>query len=436
MRRFLPTLAICAIGSLTGHAQLVSLGPWAGAVTDSSAVVVVRMHQDRLSTLEIADDRSFSHPISVPEMLPLEGQPPDVARFAPQNLQPDTTYYYRVRAGNLRDQQMTGQLRTLPRAGQVASFRFAVAGGARTDSTSGAYSEIGYHDPRFLIQLGNLHSEAIAENDPVPHYVAYQRVLGSPNRAELLRKIPLIYTWGRIDYGLQADRESPSARAVHLAYRHYMPHFPLAADQAPDLAEVPAGQRPIAQSFDVGRVRFLLLDTRTARDPATDPNVRGKTLLGRWQLDWLRGEFERPLAGAPPAMFFILTASPWKPTPTPLIDDWDNYARERDDIVQWLAQRYLTNVCVISANGGVLAAQGGGGDSALPELQVGEINLTPAPTDDRWAIGPIMHETLEEFFGMVEVEDRQTSVHLNFIGYNQNGQERLRAALDIAVRDR
>ncbi|MCC5023757.1 MAG: hypothetical protein J6386_13685 [Candidatus Synoicihabitans palmerolidicus] len=109
---------------------------------------------------------------------------------------------------------------------------------------------------------------------------AYERALAAFARQELFESVPLVYTWGALDYGTPADNNAINAAGAHLAYRQLTPHYPLPADSAEALQDAPVGQHPINQVFSVGRVRFLLLDTRTARD-SSDTDAPASPLVTR-----------------------------------------------------------------------------------------------------------------------------------------------------------
>lgn len=67
---------------------------------------------------------------------------------------------------------------------------------------------------------------------------------------------PVAYVWGDHDYGgNDADRTSPSRPAAMRTYRQMTPHYPLADGP----------EEPIYRAFTVGRVRFVMTDTRSAR---------------------------------------------------------------------------------------------------------------------------------------------------------------------------
>ena len=68
--------------------------------------------------------------------------------------------------------------------------------------------------------------------------------------------------------------------AAHEAYRRYVPHYPLAGQPG----------TPINQAFTIGRVRFLLTDTRSDRSPRLGAREAERSMLGAGQRAWLERE--------------------------------------------------------------------------------------------------------------------------------------------------
>ena len=428
MLRFTCIALLLTIAAAAGRAQLVARGPWSGAITPYTAEVNLVLFESRLSSLEVSIHKDFVRPMTVPEQARREGDIPLLTRYRLNNLEPDTTYYYRVRAGNLRESQRTGQLRTPPLENQAASFRIAVAGGTRAASEAGGIAEIRYQQPLFFVQLGNLHNAKIAADDPTGFTDAYLSSLDSFARVELMERVPLVYTWGYFDYGKEGTLGEISA---HRAFRQLTPHYPLAADADPALAGLRVDERPVAQAFTIGRVRCLVLDTQTARTRGADGET---TLLGAWQNQWLRNELSA--AQTSRALTLIFSSVPWHAaSDADEVDSWARYPAEKEALRQWLIDAGAQRVVLVSANTGTLAAHTGGADPfIMPEFQAGNIDLPPTenPSGD-WTVGPIAPEGTEEFFGLIDIEDQTHRINVTFIGMNQHSRERLRTTLSFDV---
>jgi hypothetical protein len=442
-RYFPPVLLIslCLTAS-TVSAQLVKYGPWCGAVTSQSVEIVMGLIEARLTTLELSTHRDFPRYDTWAENSRAVEAPPKIARYSLFGLQPETTYYYRIRAGTVREYQHTGSFRTLPREGTPHSFRFAIAADARRLSQSSVYSEIRFQKPTFFLHLGNAHDAAFTANDPEPYFQSYREALTAANQSELFAAVPVVYTWDRLDFGgTSADRLSPSLAAAHLAYRYFVPHYPL--DSAPDttgvkreLAVKAKAVAPITQAFTCGRVRFLVLDTRTARDPVDSPDGPEKSMLGTWQLDWLKQELLTAAATHP--LIFIASSVAWHGIDSAASDDWARYATERLEISRWIRENNIKGVCFLSGNGGTLATHDGSivtlrSEFNFPEFHVGPIDVRHRSFQGEWTQSPIIPEPIDEFFGLVKVEDKINSITVTFTGLNQYAQEQLRSSFTLDV---
>lgn len=372
------------------YAGLVALGPWVGAVTPYSAVVVTKLNTPRLATLEVSEQSFFSRALTIGEEPAVPGEQPEMARFNVRNLKPSTRYYYRVRAGDERDELHYGSFVTLPVEGERATFSFAFSADAETGSAHAVFAEIEYHKPLFFIVAGNLYRARIVEPNPALFREAYDAVLSSETQGNLYRQVPLVYIWGDADFPAGSTAE-PVALS---AYREYVPHHPLADD-----SDGSGVKGSIAQAFTVGRVRFILADGEAR-------SIEG---LKRALLE-TRGHF--PLV-------FVTCAARSK----------GNGAVElRRELRDWLKENEIAGVCFLSG-GGALAADS---DEGIPLLVAGPLDrsggdLASGPE----LVGVIRPTSGEGQFGWVEVSDQGTQIAVTFLGFNQHGREKLRYTFEV-----
>jgi len=378
------------------------------------------LNQDRFANLEVSKTRDFSRYQTYPQLARQEGEPEGLAVFRLLHLEPDTTYYCRVKAGRIREHSSIGSFRTFPARAQPASFKFAFASNHVTDSEAGAFSEIRFQKPRLFFHLGNAISAEDAPDAMAGWLGAYERFFRSFTQTELYRDVPLIYTWDAHDY---------NGHSTHDAYRSFFPHYALPAD-SPDA--IVAGQlRPISQSFSVGRVRFVVLDTRTHR---TAPDDENPTIIGAWQWRWLQKELRASALTHP--LIFIVSSVPWhgREGVSGTNDHWGYYVAERTRIEAWLQHEQIRNVVILSGNAGFLAARVGSGEPGdLTEFQAGVIDGAREPVVGSWTEGPLLPNPGEEFFGVVEVDDLRDRIEVIFRGMNQHGQDRFKTAITLTA---
>src|SRR3954468_21967953 len=267
---------VCARGAspigrtaVTGLAS-VEHGPWAGAVTATSAVVKVRVTMEGVAVrLSVGAGGGGQVFFTEPQQAPRSR----IVAFELKNLKPTTHYLYNVEVNGRFDRTTLGQFTTFSEG--AASFTFAFASCARTASSHLVFRTIREDRPLFFMNVGDFHYLNINSDSPEKFYAAYDEVLSSPLQAELYRNLPFVYIWDDHDYGgNNSSRTAASHSAARAVYNDYVPHYPL-----------PAGERdaPIYQAFSVGRARFILTDLRSERTPDNEKDTPAKTMMGPQQ---------------------------------------------------------------------------------------------------------------------------------------------------------
>jgi prolyl oligopeptidase len=274
--------------------SLISRGPLSGGVTPTSAVVKAKLAREGLpARLLVSKDPQFTKPLHTPAVLS-DTNEYNVVKFDVSGLEPSTQYYYALEVNGRVDRKKTGEFKTFP-AGP-ASFHIAFASCGRTGSTRDVFDRIREHRPLFYMNMGDFHYEDISTNNLSLFRAAYDRVLASPQQAELYRTVPLIYMWDDHDYGgNNASVKSKTGNAARTAYEDYVPHYPL-----------PTTNGPIYHSFTVGRAKFIVTDLRSARSDPKDPDGPKKTMMGAAQKAWFKQEL-LSAKGKYPLIFWMTT---------------------------------------------------------------------------------------------------------------------------------
>jgi alkaline phosphatase D len=264
------------------------------------------------------------------------------------NLQPDTQYFYAIEADGVLDITI-GKLHT-PGTGAY-SFTFALSSCARTDSNHPVFTIIRQHNPLFFLHMGDLHYLDISANNRDLFRTGYERVLAASNQAALYRDVPLAYMWDDHDYGPNdSDASAPGRLAARLTYQEYVPHYPLVAG---------SGDVPIYQAFTIGRVRFILTDTRSERDTALiPPDAPGKTMMGAAQKAWFKQEL-LAANGLYPLIIWVST-SPWLADPPGSgPDNWAGFQAERRELADFFAANDMRSLLMVSGDVHMLAIDNG-----------------------------------------------------------------------------
>lgn len=395
----------------------VEIAPWSGAVTTDSATVKAKMPAvDSGAELLVSTRADLSDPIVV--AAEASHATSQIASFRLTGLNPDTHYYYAVRQGqtvyDAADQK--GRFRTFAEKPQTFSFVFGAC--ARTGSNHIVFEKIRQRQPLFFMNIGDLHYENIGTNDPNRFRKAYDRVFSSPRQNELYRNIPLVHVWDDHDFGPNnSHRHAPGREASRATYREYIPHYPLAFDQA---------DAPIDQAFTVGRARFILSDLRSERDPQDLKDGPDKRMMSEEQLAWFKDQMLQAKA-AGQAIFWI-SSVPWINKPGLTGDNWGGFRRQRGEIASFFAENKIENLTILCGDAHMLAADDGtnanySGDPDAPRIRV--IQSAALDRGGSSKGGPFSHgmfpnsktEGLHGQYALVTVTERGDGLEIAFAGY-------------------
>jgi prolyl oligopeptidase len=441
----------------------VDRGPWVGAVTPDSAVVKAKLARpDIHAHLVLSDDHNFRKRIPAGQEIS-ETNHGDVVRFPLTGLKPDTRYFYAIETDGRLDRLRSGEFRTFPE--QPASFTIAFASCARTGSTNEVFDRIREHRPLFYMNMGDFHYLNIATNVPAKFRAGYDAVLASPQQADLYRHIPFVYIWDDHDFGgNNVGRRSASHEAARMTYQEYVPHYPLAAG---------TGNVPIYQSFNVGRVKFILTDLRSERDALTNKDDAAKSMMGTAQKEWFKQELLSAKGKFP--LICWVSSVPWlgqkgtnyyravrtnqfgyihhtnlaaipitNSTATatnrgrrggapPLDEDhWSMFATERREIADFIKSNHITGVCILHGDSHMLAADDGrhgdyatGGGAPIPVMCAAPLDQDPSLKGGPYSQGVYRVRKGEGCFGLLTVTDKGDVIDVYYSGRNNRDEEKI-----------
>ncbi|MCE9612660.1 MAG: alkaline phosphatase family protein [Lentisphaerae bacterium] len=400
------------------------LGPVVGAVTSTSADFVVLLDQPA-ATVRVVISTNASRDVVVAAATATPSPASQAVRLHVAGLTPDTTYDYAVELNGRRLDSAAGRFRTFPVEGRPASFTFAFGNSLMKDrpETSGLVAAA-QHDPLFFLNLGDMFYADIATNDPAVFRATYRKALGSRSQTALLRRSPLVYIWDDHDFGPNdSDKTAPGRAASRQVYQELIPHYPLAAGQ---------GDVPIYQAFTVGRVRFIVTDLRSERDPMT-ANETTRSMMGAAQRAW----FKQELATSAKSHGLVLWVSsvPWTGQPgTPFTDSWMAYTNERQQMADWVKTNGIHNLVIIAGDAHSTAADDGthgdyatGGGAPIPTIIAAPLDndhrSIKAGPYSQGAYAPTAGE--ENMFGLVTITDTGGPITLRFSGRNNRQEEKI-----------
>ncbi len=355
----------------------------------------------------------------------MDGSP--VVGFDVAGLQPDTTYHYAPELDGVLDRGVGGSFRTFP-AGP-ASFLVAFGGCALTGSNTAVFDAIAELDPLLFGIIGDFHYADIDTADVERFHEALDRVLRSPAQSALYRSTSVAYVWDDHDYGVDnADRTSASRPAAMTAYRHYVPSYELGGPSS-----------ALHQAFTIGRVRFVMTDARSDRDPSDLPDDDAKSMLGPEQKAWLKDELVR--ASSSHAVVVWIQPVPWTGRAEAGDDSWAGYSTERRELADLLVDEGIANLVMVSGDAHMVAIDDGTNtnlsDRGRLDTETGGFPLLHVAALDQVGStkgGPYSHG---EFpgggrFGTVEVIDDGSTVEVVLAGRDWLGDAFVEHRLTIA----
>jgi phosphodiesterase/alkaline phosphatase D-like protein len=378
---------------------------WSGGVTDTTARVRARTQAQPAETrLAVTTDAAWERAFFVDTTFrdgPLRG-------FDIANLEPDTTYDYALEVEGELDLVRTGRFHTFPQG--PSSFLFTIGACARVGSNGSVFDTIRSEDPLFHLITGDFHYGDIPEDDRQRYDDVIDLTLRQPAQAALYRSTPVAYVWDDHDYGVNdADSFSPSRLAALAAYQANVPSYDLATPVS-----------PIYQRFDVGRVRFLLTDARSARIP-------GQSMLGGEQLEWLLEEFVT--ASSEQALVVWVNPIPWVAEEDEGADHWGGYPEERRLIADTIADHEIDNLLMISGDAHMVAIDDGTNTDYSSAGTGGFPLLHAAPLDRPGSIkgGPYSHGAVDDSgqYGAVEVDDTGDAITVQLRAMRYDGEVQL-----------
>jgi hypothetical protein len=297
------------------------------------------------------------------------------------------------------------------------SFRVALGSCARTGSNGAVFDAIAAEDPLMYLALGDLHYSNIESSSIDPFLSAYDRVLTSPGQSALYRSTPVAYIWDDHDYGPDdAGASAPGRRAAREAYRRTVPHYP-----------VVAGDAAINQAFTIGRVRFVVTDSRSEQDETT--------MLGDEQLEWLIDELTT--SSRTHAVVVWANSVPWIAAAVPGADGWAGHADERRRIADAIATAGIDNLVMVSGDAHMVAIDDGSNSDYSTDGGAGFPVLHAAALDRPGNVkgGPYSEGAFPGGgqYGLLDIDDRGSEVTVTLTGRTWDGKTLVELRYTVAA---
>ncbi|MDB4438366.1 alkaline phosphatase family protein [bacterium] len=202
------------------------------------------------------------------------------------------------------------------------------------------WDTIGAIEPRALLLLGDNVYIDDPETPEMQRFHYYRRQ-SQPEWGKLAKTVPIYSIWDDHDFTTNdgwggPDIEKPSwKRKVWEIYKENW-----------DNPYYGGGKENPGCWFDfsIGDVHFIMLDGRYYRE---SPKTESPSMLGPVQMKWLK----KTLTGNPATFKVICTNVPMAPKVKPgSKDTWDGYSEERTEIYQFIADKKIPGIVILSAD--------------------------------------------------------------------------------------
>jgi hypothetical protein len=313
-----------------------------------------------------------------------------------------------------------GKFKTFATAGQAQSFRFGVGSCAITHSNALVFDKLVDAELDLFIHMGDMHYQDISQADQSKFDVAYEDVFKQPKYRRMLTSQAIAYTYDDHDFGPNdADGDSITVNVARASYRKNVPHYNLV-------------DKPIYQSWPVGRVLFILTDI-------ISESSRFGTRMSEVQTQWFFSELKRGRDNF--KLVVWVSSKPWIGPEEVGSDAWLGHATERERISNFIADNGITSLIVVAGDAHMLAIDNGENTDyttdfpdGTPRKAAGFPILQAAPLDRGGSTkgGPFSHGChsyklqVNSHYGIVDVTDNGgDDMCVRMAGY--------RADLDVPV---
>lgn len=333
-----------AWGAAPGYPR-AQQGPMLGAPSEDAIVVWARASGAFDVHLEVSPDRTFASPIV---SAPVGATPANdyCVTLRVEGLRPATSYFYRLRLDGAYDryQPLPYRARTAPRGRAGFTAAFGSCARLQFDTVQPIFSVAAALEPDLMFWLG----DNVYADSAEPPIIAelYRRQRDVDRVKAFVRSVPNLAIWDDHDYAFNdSDRTNPIREQSLAVFKNHWPNPSYGLPATPG----------IFFKYAYGGIDFFFLDGRYNRDPATSPDVAGKTMLGAEQKAWLKDELR-----ASRAPFKVLVSGGGFSKAERGGDTWAAYTHERDELFDFIRDHRVGGVFGIS------------GDSHM-----GELNCVP-----------------------------------------------------------
>lgn len=323
---------------------------WIGAVTGKSFKVFLDVYEDE-GDLFVSSNAQFDEDDWPYHARDATTPSPDVdtgtygrlRQFHCGILKASTKYYVGLgRGSGSREILLVGSVTTFPESGASNEVYIALGSCQKFASDTKALEEIASWrkaveesrpgTPFLMLHMGDLHYGDVRQNDAKVFEPLIRDVVVKGR--ELFRTTPVVATYDDHDYGHNNSGMDAPAREAALAS-----HAAMIPKPAPD---------HVYHAFTVANVRIIVSDLRSEA---------GKDkVMSEEQMRFLTEEIRK--SKNMDATIWV-SSRPWIEPETLTSDRWGGYAKQRNELANFIATNDITNLIVVCGDAHMLAADDG-----------------------------------------------------------------------------
>ena len=392
-----------------------------GAVASRQATLSIQTMGEVSFQLSVREQGSGKMVFS--KKIKTSGDPKPIQTILIKGLNPHTPYQYFLN-GPQEEKWVQGRFQTFPE--KSASYKLVFGSCQNTGSESSIFDQIRQEEALAFMQIGDLHYENIDQNCQPRFDSAYHRIFSSQRQAALYQNTPLIYMWDDHDFGPNnAGADNPCRSTAVRQYKKYFPHYPMAFDEV---------QGPISQSFEIGRVTYVLADLRSQKIKPQysdcDRIQPGSNFGSEKHLDW----FFQTLLNAKKKGHIVAWISSYSWINAPggpnykcaETDNWGGYPEERKRIADFIRKNNIP-LFILSGDAHMVAMDDGShsdyateGGATIRVFHAAAIDRTGSYKGGPYSEG---YSTEEGQYGVIEVKDEgKDQICFSWYAKNKNGK--------------
>jgi alkaline phosphatase D len=236
-------------------------------------------------------------------------------------------YYYRVamKTGTatevLDTETNVGRYRVAPTTATTFSFNFSACSDSLTPAAMTTIAN--RNDPLFILTGDFWYADALS-NDLINYKNEMSGRLVAPAFEQVFSKTNSVYIPSDHDFGMQnnivGNNNTVCRDNFNATHRQMFP--------APLPSNRPLG---VYHTFTWGRVRFIIMDTRTSSDAMGKTDGVNKTKLGATQKQWVKDT----VTNSAEKVIVLVGDMPWVGPAVASDDSWDAYATERKELADF-----------------------------------------------------------------------------------------------------